>query len=86
VYTTCMNIMYGHCYYYMSPYSQSLISKHVGEHNKGNDYDSKIKCTMMVFNFFHSLFLHLLTNKFHWHDSKSEILTKIRFTPAYKAL
>jgi len=85
VYTPSMNIMYCHCYHYMSPSSQSLISKHDGEHYKGNDYDSKIMCTVMLFNLFQSLFLHLLTNKFNSYDSKCRILIKIWFTPAYNA-
>jgi hypothetical protein len=70
----------------MSPYSQFLISKHDGEHYKENDYYSKIKCTVMLFNVFQSLFLHLLTNKFNLYDFKCGILIKVQFTPAYKAL
>jgi len=43
------------------------------EHFKVNDYDSKTNCTVIVYNLFQSLFLHLLTNKFHSHDFKCEI-------------
>jgi len=68
--------------YYMSPYSQSIILKHDGEHYKRNDYDSKIMCTVIIYNSFQSLFLHLLTNKFHSYDLKCGILIKIWFTPA----
>jgi len=85
VYTPSMNIMYCRCYCYMSSYSQSLISKCDVEHYKENDYDSKIKCTVIVHNFFQSLFLHLLTNKFHSYDLKCGILIKIWFTPANNA-
>ena len=52
--TPSMNIMYCHCYYYLSPYSQSLISKYDVGHYKENDYDSKIKCTVMIYNLFES--------------------------------
>ena len=81
-----MNTMCCHCYYYMSPYSQSLMSQYDGEYYKGNDYDSTIKCTVMLFDLFQTLFLHLLTNKFHSYNFKSGILTIICFTPAYIAL
>ena len=78
--------MYCCCYHYMSPYSQLLLSKHDAEHCKGNDYDSRIKCTVMVYNLFQSLFLHLLTNKFHSYDFESGIVKKFCFTPTYNAL
>jgi hypothetical protein len=70
----------------MSPYSQSLILKHDGEHFKGNVYDSKCKCTVVVYNLFQSLFLQLLTNKVHSYDFKCGILIKIWFIPAYSSL
>jgi len=70
----------------MSPYSQFLLSKHDAEHCKGNDYDSRIKCTVIVYNLFQSLFPHLLTNKFHLYDFESGIVKKVLFTPTYNAL
>lgn len=81
-----MNTMCCRCYYYMSPYSQPLISQQDGELYKGNDYDSTIMCTVMLFDLFQSLLLHLLKNKFHSHDFKRGILIIICFTPAYIAL
>ena len=70
----------------MSLHSQTLILKHGGELYKANDYGSKIMCTVMLFDLFQSLFLHLLTNKFHWYDFKRGILIINCFTPAYIAL
>jgi len=78
--------MYCFCYHYMSPYSQSLISKHDAEHCKGNDYDSRINCAVMVYNLFQSLFLHLLTNKFLSFHFKCGILIKMFFTSPHNAL
>ena len=86
MFTACMNTMYSHSSHYMSPYSQSLISKHDAGHYERNDFDSKIKCTVMVYNLFQSLFLHLLTNKFHSYDINCGILTKNFVSPAYNAL
>jgi len=70
----------------MSPYSQFLISKHDAEHCKGNDYDRRIKFTLMVYNLFQSLFLHLPTNKCLPFHFKCGILIKILFTLPHNAL
>ena len=63
----------------MTLYSQSRISKQDGEILKGNDYDSKIKCIVMVYNLFQPLFLHILTNKFHSYDFKCGTSKKFGF-------
>jgi hypothetical protein len=76
LYTACMNIMCCCCYHYMSPYWQSLISNHVAEHCKGNDYNIRNQCNVMVYNLFLSLFLHLLTNKFHSYEFECGIEKK----------
>ena len=70
----------------MTLYSQSRISKQDGEILKGNDYDSKIKCIVMVYNLFQPLFLHILTNKFHSYDFKCGTSINIWFKLACNAL